>query len=141
MESIEPFDFSEAVDFQTAYLAGYLADKYDVDANESIRRANERIRKSAEEVFASTVEGYTTVVPEHSNICLQNGTAKYALYPVWLLNTTWNGSQYTFAMNGQTGRLVGDLPLDKGALWKWRLILLGIAGAAAFAVSWLFWFL
>ena len=41
MESIEPFDFSEAVDFQTAYLAGYMADKYDVDAEQSIGRASD----------------------------------------------------------------------------------------------------
>lgn len=39
MESIGPYEFSEAVDFQTAYLAGYLADKYDVTAEESIERA------------------------------------------------------------------------------------------------------
>ena len=38
MESIEPFNFSAAVDFQTAYLAGYLADKYDVDAEQPLRR-------------------------------------------------------------------------------------------------------
>ena len=101
MESIEPFDFSEAVDFQTAYLAGYLADKYDVDSEASIGRANERIKKSTEEAFASTVVGYSSVVPMASNISLANGKAKYALYPVWFLTTSWNGEKYTFAMNGQ----------------------------------------
>ena len=114
MESIEPFVFSEAVDFQTAYLAGYLADKYDVDAEQSIGRANERIKQSTADAFAATVHGYTTVMPESVSVRLQNGQAKYALYPVWLLNTTWNGQKYTFAMNGQTGKLVGDLPMDKG---------------------------
>jgi len=139
MESIEPYNFSEAVDFQTAYLAGYLADKYDVNAEESIERANERIRRSTEEAFASTVQGYTTVVPEHTNIHLQNGLAKYALYPVWLLNTTWNGEKFTFAMNGQTGKLVGDLPLDKGAYRRWLFGLTAICGAAAFGLSYLLW--
>lgn len=119
MESIEPFNVSEAVDFQTAYLAGYLADKYDVTAEESINRANERIKRSTEEAFASTVQGYNSVTSESSNIFLQNGKAKYALYPVWLLNTTWNGNKYTFAMNGQTGKFVGNLPVDKKAAAKW----------------------
>ena len=45
------------------------------------------------------------------------------LYPVWLLNTTWNGNKYTFAMNGQTGKFVGDLPVDKAAATRWTLIL------------------
>ena len=141
MESIEPYDFSQAVDFQTAYLAGYLADKYDVDAEASIQRANERIKRSTEEAFASTVVGYTTVLPESSHVELKNSQAKYALYPVWLLNTEWEGKKYTFAMNGQTGKLVGDLPMDKAAYKKWLFGLTGIVAAAVFALSWLFWLL
>ena len=141
MESIEPYDFSEAVDFQTAYLAGYLADKYDVDAEQSIGRANERIKRSTAEAFAATVQGYATVTPEATGIRLRNGRAKYALYPVWFLNTTWQGKQYTFAMNGQTGKLVGDLPLDKAAYKRWLFGLTGAIGAAIFAVSWLLWLL
>ena len=141
MESIEPYDFTGAVDFQTAYLAGFLADKYDVDSEQSIERANERIKKSTENAFASTVQGYSTVIPESTSIRLQNGKAKYALYPVWLLNTTWNGQRYTFAMNGQTGKFVGDLPLDKGAYRKWLFGLTCLIGAAVFAVSYLLWLL
>ena len=141
MESIEPYNFGDAVDFQTAYLAGYLADKYDVSAEESIERANERIKRSTEKAFAETVDGYDTVTPEATNIQLNNGSAKYALYPVWLLNTTWNGQKFTFAMNGQTGKLVGDLPLDKGAYRKWLFGLTAICGAVAFGISYLMWLL
>ena len=141
MESIEPYNFAEAVDFHTAYLAGYLADKYDVTAEESIERANERIKHSTEREFAKTVEGYHTVEPESTSIRLNNGSAKYALYPVWLLNTTWNGQKFTFAMNGQTGKLVGDLPLDKGAYRKWLFGLTAVFGAVAFGISYLMWLL
>ena len=88
MESIEPFNCGEAVDFQTAYLAGYLADKYDVTAEESIDRANERVKKSTEQAFAETVIGYDTVVAENTSVQFHGGKAKYALYPVWLLNKT-----------------------------------------------------
>ena len=140
MESIEPFRFSDAVDFKTAYLAGYLADKYDVDAEQSINRANERIKRSTEEAFASTVQGYTSVVPETSSVRLHGGKAKYALYPVWLLNTTWNGEKYTFAMNGQTGKLVGDLPVDKNAAQKWTIGLTALCSAAAYGIAWLLHF-
>lgn len=141
MESVEPFDFSEAVDFQTAYLAGYLADKYDVDAGKSMERANARIRKSTEAAFASTVTGYTTVVPEAGSVRLQNSSVKYALFPVWILNTTWKGKNYIFAMNGQTGKLAGNLPLDAGAYVRWLFGLTGAAGAAIFIISYLLWLL
>ena len=140
MESIEPFQFSDAVDFKTAYLAGYLADKYDVDADQSIERANERIKRSTEEAFTSTVQGYTSVVPETSSVKLRGGKARYALYPVWLLNTTWNGQKYTFAMNGQTGKLVGDLPVDKNAARRWTIGLTALCSAATYGIAWLLHF-
>ena len=141
MESIEPFNVAEAVDFQTAYLAGYLADKYDVDAEASIGRANERIKSSTEDAFRETVQGYTTVTTVNSNVNLQNGRARYALYPVWILNTQWNGQKFTFGINGQTGKIAGDLPMDKGLFWKWLLGVAGAVAAASFALSYLFWLL
>ncbi len=119
MQSIEPFNFSEAVDFQTAYLSGFFADKYDVSAQDSIETANSRIKRSTENAFRNTVHGFNTVIPEHTQLSLQNGSAKYALYPVWILNTTWNNQKYTFAMNGQTGKFVGNLPLDKRKFFSW----------------------
>jgi DNA-directed RNA polymerase subunit RPC12/RpoP len=134
MESLEPFYVKDAVDFQTAYLAGFLADRYDVDAEQSVARANERIKKSTEETFRRTVVGYATVVPEKTSVRLENGVARYALYPVWILNTSWKGEKYVFAMNGQTGKFVGDLPMDKGAFWKWFFGIFALAGAAAFGL-------
>lgn len=119
MESIEPFHFNEAVDFETAYLAGYLADKYDVDEKASENRANERIKYSVEEALSDTVKGYSRVNGISSSITIKGGKAKYALYPVWLLSATYNGEAYTFAMNGQTGKFAGDLPVDNKGLCKY----------------------
>ena len=138
MESIEPFDYSQAVEFKTAYLSGYLADRYDVSAEESINRANTRIKRSTEQTFASTVNGYNSVNCEHSSVRLRNGKAKYSLYPVWLLNTSWNGQKYTFAMNGQTGKFVGDLPVDKSAAIKHSMITFIIAFIVTIGVLFLF---
>ena len=141
MESIEPFDLSEGVDFQTAYLSGFFADRYDVNAEQSVARANERIRTSTERAFGDTVRGYTTVVPVSSHVNLQNGEARYALYPVWLLNTNYRGKRYSFAMNGQTGKFVGDLPMDGGAFCRWLFGIAGAVSAAVFAASYLLWLL
>ena len=154
MESIEPFDFRDAVPFQTAYLSGFFADKYDVDDKTSEKRANERVRRSTIDVLRSTVNGYTTVRnfsrdlfyqkygqmqnvnyqdpfantnSASSGVTLEEGTVSYALYPVYLLSTTYQGQKFTFAMNGQTGKFVGDLPIDKT---KKRITFAGIFAAA-----------
>lgn len=141
MESIEPYDISDAVDFQTAYLSGYLADKYDVNVDQSVQRANERVKKSTEEAFAQTVKNYTTVVAENSNIRLSGGKVKYALYPVWILNTTWKDEKFTFAMNGQTGKFVGNLPVDKAAAVKWALGLTAVFSVVSYGIIWLLHFM
>ena len=137
MESIEPYNLSEAVDFQTAYLAGYFADKYDVTAEQSIGRVNERVKSSIEELFRDTVTGYDTVSQGESSVSLSHSSAKYALYPVWLLNTTYQGKQYTFAMNGQTGKFVGDLPLDKAAYRRLVAIITAAGSVGIYGIAWL----
>ena len=119
MESIEPYDLSQAVDFQTAYLAGYIADKYDVTAEVAKPRAQERIRVSTEEALRNTVNGYNTVTQQQADIQIEDGNVRYGLLPVWILTTKYQGKDYTFAMNGQTGKMVGDLPMDKTAYWLW----------------------
>lgn len=135
MESLEPFDLSQAVDFQTAYLAGFLADRYDVSSEESIVRANERIKTSTENAFMETVVGYNTVMPQTSSVQLKNSRARYGLLPVWILNTKYKGKDYLFAMNGQTGKFVGDLPVNWGAFWGWFLGIAAAVAAIAFGIS------
>ena len=135
MESIEPYKVADAVEFQTAYLSGYLSDKYDVDAQQSTDRARERMKESAQDVLRDTVKGYASVIPENTNVRISGGDAKYALYPVWILNTTWRGKKYIFAMNGQTGRMTGDLPVDNGAYTRWLLGLTAVFSIAAYLVA------
>ena len=67
----------------------------------------------------ATVTGYTSVKKESADIHYRRTGLHYALMPVWLLNTKWNGQNYLFSVNGQTGKLVGDLPIDKGKLAAW----------------------
>lgn len=131
MESIEPFSIADAVDFNAAYLSGFFADKYDVSVDDSVGRANERIRQSAVDTFRQTVNNYTSVNEKSVNMKVESGFYKYALYPVWILNTSWNGEKYTFAMNGQTGKIAGDIPTDKKAVTKAGL-LLGLGLSALF---------
>jgi len=138
MESVEPFDVSEAVDFDTAYLSGFFADRYDVSVDDSILRANERIKESAAEALRSTIDpSYTGISTESSQINVDNGSFRYALYPVWILNTSWKGEKFVFAVNGQTGKIVGNLPVDKSAFWKWVGILTAVFGVVAYGLTWL----
>ncbi len=135
MESIEPYNFADAVDFNTAYLSGFFADKYDVGVDESEKRANERIKQSTLDTLSATIHGYTTVTPAGNKVSMLSGSSKYALYPVWLLNTTFQGEKFTFAMNGQTGKFVGNLPVDKKKFRKYFAVSAVIGTIASFAAT------
>ena len=117
MDSIEPFDYAQLRPFSTAYLPGYLADKYDVTIDDSRDRADTRCRETLAQALRDTVTGYGACVTEREDIALQRGKVHYALLPVWMLSTKWRGQDFLFAMNGQTGKLVGDLPTDRGRFW------------------------
>ena len=122
MESIEPFDYSEMVPFTTAYLTGYLADKYDVSAEASVPRADKRVEHSAAGVLDETVTGYMRHQMESCAVRKDVGSVKYALVPVWILTTRYNNQPYTFMMNGQTGKFIGSLPWDKGKATKYQAL-------------------
>ena len=135
MESIEPFDYRGLVPFSSAYFAGYLADKYDVDADAAVVRADERINESAELCLAKTVHGYDSVQPENDCAFVKgDSSVHYAMVPVWILTTRYKDEPYTFMMNGQTGEVVGSLPIDEGKLRKRLLIAFAITVVIAFAV-------
>ena len=40
-------------------------------------------------------------------------------------------------MNGQTGKMVGDLPFESGAFWKYVLTRGVIIGAVIYALMWI----
>ena len=117
MDSIEPYDYSELKPFSTAYLPGFLADKFDVSVEQSRERADERCRKTLQSALLESVQGYESCVPVSENTRLRRGRVHYALLPVWMLNTRWQDRDFLFAMNGQTGKMVGDLPTSRGKFW------------------------
>ena len=132
MDSIEPFDYGELKPFSAAYLPGFLADKYDVDKDACAERADRRASVSVVDVLRSTVTGYETVTVSGESVNVRRGKISYALMPVWLLSTRWKEQNYLFAMNGQTGKMVGNLPIDKGRQWGYFF---GTFAAAAVVIN------
>ncbi len=132
MEGVEPYDYSEMVEFSPMYMAGYFADKFDVSVDDSSERATNRVVSSVKDTLQSTVTGYSSVTNTSANVDMHGEDIRYALLPVWILNTKYNGTLYKFIINGQTGRVSGELPVDKAKLWLYRI---GITIAATIPLS------
>ena len=119
MESIEPYDYQAIQPFEMAYLTGYLADKYDVPYESGKERIRHRVKNSIRAQVQSSLGGYSTTVPTSESVSVNHSKVQYVLLPVWMLNTKYNGKIYTFAMNGQTGKMTGTLPIcpKRAAMW------------------------
>ena len=130
-ESLEPYDLSAAIPFRSAVLAGAMADHADAKSDQCEKRAVERVEHSVTQTMRETVKGYTSVTERSRSIRTKNGRAVPALLPVWLIITEKEGKTYTFAINGQTGRLTCDVPADKKKSLLWG----GGAFAGIFGVS------
>lgn len=130
-ESLEPYDLKAAVDFSPAVLAGAMADHADVNAAECEGRAMERVENSVSQAMRETVSGYTNISERSKNIRTEGGKVTPVLMPVWLITTEKEGTTYTFAINGQTGKLTCDVPVDKKKSLVWG----GGVFAGAFGVG------
>lgn len=119
MDAIEPFDYSDLKPFSTAYLPGFLADRYDEDDKKCAARVLTRMKNSTAAALHDTLGGYTGVQTLSEQLDPRTLEPHYALLPVWMLHTRWKEQDFLFAMNGQTGKLIGDLPVDKGRVAAW----------------------
>ena len=137
MDSIEPFDYDDLRDFTASYLPGFFAEVYDVSTEECYDRAKLRAENTAVDEIRNSVSGYETVSVVNKKVRITNDKVTYSFMPVWVLSTKWRDKNYIFAMNGQTGKMVGDLPVDKGRFCKY---LFGITAIVAAIVTPLVYF-
>lgn len=135
-ESLEPYDLRAAIPYHNAVLAGAMADHADADCAQCEKRAVERVAHSVEDIMRDTVKGYDTVHVRTRRLDTQDGQGVPALLPVWLMTTVKEGKTYTFAVNGQTGKLTCDVPADKKKSLLWGLgVFAGVMGLAALILA------
>ncbi|MDO4832019.1 MAG: FYDLN acid domain-containing protein [Clostridia bacterium] len=113
MAAIEPFDYSKLTDFNPAYMAGFYAEEYDEAANETVHEAHIRSRSAMESNSISNAGFYQTKLITAYSPSYENEISKYAMMPVWLFNVEYNKKNYQFAVNGETGKVAGKLPISK----------------------------
>jgi DNA-directed RNA polymerase subunit RPC12/RpoP len=116
MECIEPFNNSDKVDFKMSFLSGYMAEKYDVEKETVYPRIKERAVNASTDVMRKSITGYSSVTVTGNTLDIRKNQWEHFLLPIWLLSYKYNDKFYHFAINGQTGKFAGDLPISKAKL-------------------------
>jgi hypothetical protein len=131
MDSIEPYKYEDLKPFATPYLSGFLAQRFDVSKEDCFPRAKRRMEGSADIQVNATLGRYSAVRRRKDVKTPKNVEARYSLLPVWMLYSTFEEKEYVFAMNGQTGKMLGNLPMDKGKMFRFALLVFLLSGAGS----------
>ncbi|MDD3173153.1 MAG: TFIIB-type zinc ribbon-containing protein [Herbinix sp.] len=119
MDKLEPYQYSNLKDFNMPYLAGYIAEKYDFNDEQMLPRIKDRVSSYVDNYIRSTISGYTTVNFHQKDINIRKKQADYTLMPVWMVCYDYKQAEHIFAMNGQTGKVVGKPPISKAKIAAW----------------------
>ncbi len=111
-KSIEPYNYKDLTNFEASYLAGFIAQKYDIESQECRKEIKERCAMSIEELLSNPKSKHA-VNNDLVHETLIDEKVEYALLPLWLLDIEYNNDNYQIVINGQTGKITGQLPISK----------------------------
>jgi DNA-directed RNA polymerase subunit RPC12/RpoP len=127
------WDLKALKNFDTRFLAGYVTEKYTI----SLENGHLDAKKEAEEIAKRWIRGDIGGDEQRissMNMELTEETFKHILLPVYISSYKYDGKQYSFYVNGQTGKIHGTRPYS---FWKIFLaILFGLIVLGAIAYLW-----
>ena len=141
MNSIEPFRFDEMIPYNHAYLSGFYAEKYDVDDEETLKLASTRALNTARNILQDDAKLYASKIITQDHLESKELKNEYVLLPVWMVNVKYNDKMHIFAMNGQTGEFIGNIPLDKTKAFLYAIIIFVILFIICFIGSYILFML
>ena len=122
-----PFDAADFVPFSMSYLSGFFAEKRNIEKSEISVGVNEKIKNFSARKLLDSVE-YANADIKDSSIRIGDVSWKYNLLPVWVLNYKHKDKNFIYALNGQTGKVYGELPVS---FKKLGVLFAGITAAAS----------
>ena len=135
MDALEPFHLDRKKPFDMSYLSGFLAEKYTYEPKDLYDRMTSRITPGVENKAGEGGRAYQRVYGVKCHTDFSSDKQTYMLLPVWMLISKYQGKDYLFAMNGQTGKIVGELPVSSGQTAKWFGIIFAVTFLIAMVIA------
>lgn len=115
VEAVQPFLLDKAVSFKSQYLAGFQAEKRDIEYETINKTVKSELTDYSESLLRDTASGYTSLTKVRTDVSIKNEDNQYMLLPIWLVTYRSHEKStkvYYYAMNGQTGKVSGILPIS-----------------------------
>ena len=117
-EGVFPFDTDVMKPFTMGYLSGFVAERRDMGETDFSSEVKDEVRSFARDSLKNSITSYDTLRVQDESFSFTEEQWQYALLPVWALTyfDRAKNAMYYFTINGQTGKVCGKLPVDKGKL-------------------------
>lgn len=115
-QRLEPFDMNGVVEFEEGYLSGFYADRYDQNSDDLRRLAVRRCGELFDEEVIKSISA-TNITVTKSDPQSEINNQVYAMLPAWFMTLRYENRPYTMLVNGQTGKVVGAVPIQKNKVW------------------------
>lgn len=119
MDLMEPYDYNALEAFQEKYMSGFFAERFNYKAEQLEPRASQKAREDSEALMQQSLAGYSTLTPIAKNLAVSRKLTQFALMPVWTYVYQYGGKTYPFQINGQTGKVVGEVPVSKKKIFAY----------------------
>lgn len=129
MDLMEPYNYSQLIDFNPEYMSGFYAEKYNMPAEAVETRARKKMSDDAAEMLKASYAGYHSVRPINQDTRVLGNSSCFGLLPVWKYQYTYNGREYPFYVNGQTGKIVGEVSVSNKKVWAYAGTVCGCVAA------------
>lgn len=135
MEGVQPFDEKGMEPFTMTYLSGFQAEQKDIEIAElDNQELHGLFEKYAEKVINGTLDRRAFQERKKFNYQIDDMKWEYSLMPVWVITYKYKDEMYYFAMNGQTGKACGRIPIDKPKLIRNTLLTAGFTFMFLFVI-------
>ena len=110
MQLLEPFDYTQMLNFKMEYLSGHFAEIADENINKAAENVFSRVYPGVKNMLTNTAREYSYLQGANHSIDKKDISYTNVMLPVWVLMAKSGRQKYVFAMNGQTGKMSGHLP-------------------------------
>lgn len=119
MDLMEPYGYDTMVPFRPEFMSGFSGEKYNCAWDILEPRARQKMEEDVNALLQQTISGYGSVRQIHRNVNVKQQQNNYGLLPVWKYTYEYKNKSYPFHINGQTGKIVGKLPVSVGKVWAY----------------------
>jgi ribosomal protein S27E len=109
LDALEPWDLPSLCAYEPAYLAGFKAQRYQIELPEGFEKAKQVMERQIEQDVRRDIGGDEQQINQVQT-ATSNETFQHLLLPVWIGAYRFQGKVFQVVVNARTGEVQGERP-------------------------------